>query len=112
MDGHQDVARDLERRGLLGESAHGPEQDTRADRPANTSAGGRGRARVGGQLVPVATLAEVFGDQLEISSQHGSQALRHAETHVLALDAYADKTSLREIVAREVARVGRARPRA
>ena len=107
MDGHQDVARDLADRGLLvteaeRESADAPELIVRR----TLQPGGRGRARVGGQLVPVSTLAEVFGGQLEISSQHGSQALRHAETHMLALDAYANKTSLREIVAREVARVG------
>ena len=57
---------------------------------------GRGRARIGGELVPIATLAEIFGGQLEISSQHGSQALRHAETHVVALDAYAGQSSLRD----------------
>ncbi len=105
MDGHQDVARDLERRGLLAESLHGSEQVPELIVRRTLQPGGRGRVRVGGQLVPVATLAELFGDQLEISSQHGSQALRHAETHVLALDAYANTTSVREIVAREVARV-------
>ena len=105
MDGHQDVVRDLERRGLLGESTHGPEEATELIVRRTLQTGGRGRVRVGGQLVPVATLGEVFGGQLEISSQHGSQALRHAETHVLALDAYANTTNLREIVAREVSRV-------
>ncbi len=106
MDGHQDVAHELAERGLIAEpglDADGvPELIVRR----TLQPGGRGRARVGGQLVPVATLAEVFGGQLEISSQHGSQALRHAENHVLALDAFAGKTSLREIVGREVARVG------
>lgn len=105
MDGHADVVRDLERRGLLAADCQAdggiPELIVRR----TLQEGGRGRARVGGQLVPVATLAELFGNQLEISSQHGSQALRHAETHVVALDAYAAKTGLREIVAREVARV-------
>ena len=114
MDGHQDVARELAERGLVAVA------DSSVDSPTDSHAeevpelivrrtlqpGGRGRARVGGQLVPVATLADIFGGQLEISSQHGSQALRHAETHVLALDAYASKSSLREIVAREVARIG------
>jgi DNA repair protein RecN (Recombination protein N) len=109
MDGHQEVARVLEERGLLA-----PEERATGQAPAEApelivrrtlQPGGRGRARVGGQLVPVATLAEVFGGQLEISSQHGSQALRHPETHVLALDAYANATGLREIVAREVARI-------
>ncbi|MEZ4330248.1 MAG: DNA repair protein RecN [Myxococcota bacterium] len=105
MDGHQVVARDLERRGIALEVAREagipPELIVRR----TLQAGGRGRARIGGELVPIATLAEIFGGQLEISSQHGSQALRHVETHVIALDAYAGKTSLREIVGREVARV-------
>jgi len=106
MDGHAEVVRDLERRGLVfdappAEGGEAPELIVRR----SLQAGGRGRVRIGGELVPVATLAEVFGDQLEISSQHGSQALRHAETHVLALDAYAGKSSLRELVAREVGRV-------
>ena len=35
--------------------------------------GGRSRAQVGGQLVPVAALAELFGGRGEISSQHQSQ---------------------------------------
>ncbi len=106
MDGHQDVARDLATRGLVAESALEAEDAPELIVRRTLQPGGRGRARVGGQLVPVATLAEVFGGQLEISSQHGSQALRHAETHMLALDAYANKTSLREIVGREVARIG------
>lgn len=106
MDGHLDVVRDLERRGLLAEAPPTSEDSPELIVRRTLQSGGRGRVRVGGQLVPVATLAEVFGGQLEISSQHGSQALRHAETHVLALDAYANTTSLREIVAREVARIG------
>jgi DNA repair protein RecN (Recombination protein N) len=105
MDGHEDVTSALVQRGLLEDSA------TDADAPAELivrrtlNANGRSRARVGGQLVPVTTLVELFGGQLEISSQHGSQALRSPEVHALALDAYANQTSLREIVAREVARV-------
>ena len=113
MDGHEDVARDLAGRGLA------PEPSVDASTPDSASgghaelivcrtlrAGGRSRARVGGQLVPVSTLVEIFGGQLEISSQHGSQALRNPAVHAEALDAFANKTSLREIVAREVARVG------
>jgi len=106
MDGHDDVATALIDRGL---SASEPEAD--GDAPElivrrTLHAGGRSRARVGGQLVPVATLVELFGGQLEISSQHGSQALRHAEMHAVALDAYANQTAVREIVARHVARAG------
>jgi len=107
MDGHDDVARALAERGL------GDEEETRGDGPAELIvrrtlyAGGRSRARIGGQLVPVSTLVELLGDQLEISSQHSSQALRHPEMHAVVLDAYANKTSLREIVSREVARAGK-----
>jgi DNA repair protein RecN (Recombination protein N) len=105
MDGHEDVARALVRRGFVQEAP------TDSDAPAELivrrtlNANGRSRARIDGQLVPVATLVELFGGQLEISSQHGSQALRSPEVHAVALDAYANKMSLREIVAREVARV-------
>jgi DNA repair protein RecN (Recombination protein N) len=118
MDGHEDVARDLVRRGLAPEtnsdasspvegSAEGPAGESHGELIVRRSlhANGRSRARVGGQLVPVSTLVELFGGQLEISSQHGSQALRNAAVHAEALDAFAGKTSLREIVAREVARV-------
>ncbi|MBB82676.1 MAG: DNA repair protein RecN, partial [Deltaproteobacteria bacterium] len=106
MDGHDDVAEALEARGLGGaaEEVEGEAPELIVRRTLH--AGGRSRARIGGQLVPVATLVDLFGGQLEISSQHGSQALRHAEVHAVALDAYAEKANLRETVAREVARVG------
>ena len=109
MDGHEDVAEALEARGLADTTDATEEVEGEAPElivRRTLHAGGRSRARIGGQLVPVSTLADLFGGQLEISSQHGSQALRHAEVHAVALDAYADKTSLRETVAREVARVG------
>ncbi len=106
MDGHEDVAAALAARGLAeaAEEVEGEAPELIVRRTLHS--GGRSRARVGGQLVPVSTLVDLFGGQLEISSQHGSQALRHAEVHAVALDAYAEKTSLRETVAREVARVG------
>jgi len=105
LDGHPEVVRDLEARGIaIAEAGAGEAPELIVRR--SLEKGGRSRSRVGGQLVPVATLAELFGGQLEISSQHGSQALRHAETHLVALDAYAGKTALREIVGRAVARVG------
>jgi len=108
MDGHEDVARALAHRGLADEAAGNPDAEGSAELIVRRTlhANGRSRARVGGQLVPVSTLVELFGGQLEISSQHGSQALRSPEVHSEVLDAYANKTSLREIVAREVARVG------
>ena len=108
MDGHEDVARALEDRGLAEETdSSGTDDHAELIVRRTLHAGGRSRARVGGQLVPVSTLVDLFGGQLEISSQHGSQALRHAEVHAVALDAYANKTSLREIVSQEVARAGR-----
>ncbi len=108
MDGHEDVVRALVRRGLAEEAASDGDAEGAAELIVRRTlhANGRSRARVGGQLVPVSTLVELFGGQLEISSQHGSQALRNPEVHAEALDAYAHKTSLREVVTREVARVG------
>lgn len=53
---------------------------------ARSFAGGRSRARVSGQLVPVGTLGELFAGRLEISSQHDSQALRRSEAHGRLLD--------------------------
>jgi DNA repair protein RecN (Recombination protein N) len=61
---------------------------------------GRSRARVGGQLVPVSTLAELFAGRLEISSQHESQQLLHPGAHGLLLDATGDLLAQREKVAR------------
>ncbi len=111
MDGHEDVARDLIERGLapeLSAEASSADEVSHGELIVRRSlhANGRSRARVGGQLVPVSTLVDLFGGQLEISSQHGSQALRNAAVHAEALDAFAGKASLREIVSREVARVG------
>ncbi len=131
MDGHEDVANALVHRGLVdGELVKAAEDEPakpgkKGSKKAAAAqaalaaeeapelivrrtlhANGRSRARVGGQLVPVSTLVEIFGGQLEISSQHGSQALRHAEVHAVALDAYANQTSVRGIVTRMVTRVG------
>ena len=50
------------------------------------SRAGRSRAWMGGHLVPIATLAEVFSDRIEISSQHASQALLRPEVQGLLLD--------------------------
>ena len=61
--------------------------------------GGRSRAQVGGQLVPVATLAELFGGRLEISSQHDSQSLLRAESHGWLLDRSGGLLPQRERVA-------------
>ncbi len=66
---------------------------------------GRSRARVAGQLVPIATLAEVFADRIEISSQHSSQALLRPESHGRYLDASGDLLGLRAEVEGGVARL-------
>lgn len=114
MDGHEDVATALAQRDLVAGQVRAGDADADAEAGQGQGelivrrtlhVGGRSRARVGGQLVPIATLGELFGGQLEISSQHGSQALRSPETHADALDAYAGKTALRAQVGREVARV-------
>jgi DNA repair protein RecN (Recombination protein N) len=61
--------------------------------------GGRGRARVAGQLVPIATLAELFRGRIEVSSQHDSQALLRPEVHGWLLDRTGGLLRLREAVA-------------
>jgi len=50
------------------------------------AAGGRSRARIGGQLVPVGALAELMDGRLEISSQHDSQSLRRPDFHGAVVD--------------------------
>ncbi len=51
------------------------------------SSGGRSRARIGGQMVPIATMGDLFAGRIEISSQHSSQALLRPESHGRFLDA-------------------------
>ncbi len=58
---------------------------------------GRSRAQVGGALVPIATLAELFAARIEISSQHQSQALLQPEAQIRVLDEFG---GLRERCAR------------
>ena len=67
--------------------------------------GGRSRAQIGGQLVPVATLAELFAGRLEISSQHGSQSLLRADSHGWLLDRSAGLLPQREGVSAGHARL-------
>jgi DNA repair protein RecN (Recombination protein N) len=64
---------------------------------------GRSRARLAGQLVPAATLAEILRGRLEISSQHDSQALLRPEVHGRLLDRSAGLEPLRAAVAEGVA---------
>jgi DNA repair protein RecN (Recombination protein N) len=65
-------------------------------------ADGRSRAWVGGALVPIGTLAELFGEQIEISSQHASQALLRSEAQGLLLDAFGELLPLRGLVERGI----------
>jgi DNA repair protein RecN (Recombination protein N) len=74
-----ELAAELERRGL----AAGEELVVRR----TIARGGRGRARIGGELVPAATLAELFEGRLEISSQHESQRLLRPGAQSRLLDA-------------------------
>ncbi|HVN40056.1 MAG TPA: DNA repair protein RecN [Myxococcota bacterium] len=60
---------------------------------------GRSRARIGGELVPVGTLAELLRGRLEISSQHDSQSLLQGEVHGRLLDRYGGCLPLRGEVA-------------
>jgi DNA repair protein RecN (Recombination protein N) len=74
-----ELAAELERRGL----AAGEELVVRR----TIARSGRGRARIGGELVPAATLAELFQGRLEISSQHESQRLLRPGAQSRLLDA-------------------------
>jgi DNA repair protein RecN (Recombination protein N) len=69
------------------------------------SRAGRSRARIGGELVPVATLEQLFLGRLEISSQHDSQSLLRPEVHGRLLDRYGDAHELRREVEQLYARV-------
>ena len=79
VDSLPELAAELERRGL----AAGEELVVRR----TIARSGRGRARIGGELVPAATLAELFEGRLEISSQHESQRLLRPGAQSRLLDA-------------------------
>jgi DNA repair protein RecN (Recombination protein N) len=64
----------------------------------SVSAGGRSRAQLSGQLVPVATLSELFAGRVEISSQHDSHALLRTEVQSRLLDRKGDLLPLRAAV--------------
>jgi DNA repair protein RecN (Recombination protein N) len=56
---------------------------------------GRGRSWLGADTVPVAALAELIGDSIEVSSQHASLALLRPEAQGRLLDAFGDALALR-----------------
>jgi DNA repair protein RecN (Recombination protein N) len=60
--------------------------------------GGRSRARVAGELLPVGSLAKLFEGRIEISSQHSSQALLKPEQHARLLDVAGGHLGLRTAV--------------
>ncbi|MBW2385834.1 MAG: DNA repair protein RecN [Deltaproteobacteria bacterium] len=93
-----DLERELADRDLLQPGAAEAESHELVVR-RTLSASGRSRARVGGQLVPVTTLADLFSGRVEVSSQHSSQALLRPESHGWLLDAAGGLLSEREAVA-------------
>ena len=78
-DGLPDLEAALEQRGL---ASDGHELIVQR----SVAGSGRSRARVSGQLLPVATLAELFRGRIEISSQHDSQVLLRPEMQGWLLD--------------------------
>ncbi len=89
------LARALETRGLESEAGELIVRRTLA-------ADGRSRAWIGGALVPIGMLADLLGEQIEISSQHASQALLRSEAQGLLLDAFGELLPLRALVERGV----------
>jgi DNA repair protein RecN (Recombination protein N) len=87
-----DLTRELAERGIETD-----EHELVARRTISRS--GRSRARLAGQLVPAATLAETLRGRLEISSQYDSQALLRPEMHGRLLDRTAGLEPLRAAVA-------------
>jgi DNA repair protein RecN (Recombination protein N) len=96
--GSPELEAELARRGL-----HCDEHELVIHRTLSRT--GRSRARIGGELVPVATLAELFDGRLEISSQHASQSLLRPEVHGRLLDRFGDALALREQVENRVRRL-------
>jgi DNA repair protein RecN (Recombination protein N) len=93
-----DLESELRERGLLDPTGSAEEvHELVVHRSLNDQ--GRSRARIGGQLVPVSTLAELFTGRVEISSQHSSQSLLRPETHGLLLDTAGGLLGSRQAVA-------------
>jgi DNA repair protein RecN (Recombination protein N) len=91
--GSPELEAELERRGLAA-------GDHELIVHRTLSRAGRSRARVGGELIPVATLEQLFQGRIEISSQHDSQSLLRPEVHGRLLDRYGDALGLRAEVER------------
>ncbi len=97
-DGLAELEVELLERGLEGE-----EHELIVQRSLARS--GRARARVSGQLLPVAALAQLLDGRIEVSSQHDSQTLRRPEVHGWLLDRMGKLLDLRGSVADAYARV-------
>lgn len=97
LEGQDALREELVRRGL--------DVDDELVVTRSLSRGGRSRARLAGQLVPVGALAELFAGRLEISSQHESQALLRPESHGRILDGVGGLLPLRDAVSAGVARL-------
>ena len=87
-----DLEAELEARGM-------PADDHELIVRRSLARNGRSRAWIGGQLVPVGTLAELFRGRVEVSSQHDSQSLLRREVHGRLLDHRGGLLALRESVA-------------
>ncbi len=88
-----------------GDAGDGDDEDGALIVRRSLSRGGRSRAWLGGQLVPVSTLAELFAQRFEVSSQHASQALLRPEAQSRLLDGFAGLLPLRAELAQGVAEV-------
>jgi DNA repair protein RecN (Recombination protein N) len=88
----------------LAERGLAPEDGSLAVR-RTLSRSGRHRARVAGETVPVALLAELFAGRLEISSQHESQALLRPECQARLLDSFGGLEGARAELGRHHARL-------
>jgi DNA repair protein RecN (Recombination protein N) len=98
IDALRDLERELVERDLVEDRTDDAEPRELVVR-RTLAANGRSRARVGGQMVPVSTLAELFTGRVEISSQHSSQALLRPESHGRLLDASGGLVDVRGEVA-------------
>lgn len=98
VDAVPGLARALEEQGLESEAGGVIVQRTVARQ-------GRSRARVAGVLMPAAALTELFGENLEVASQHESQAMRRPETHGALLDTWSGLTESRTRVETRVGQI-------
>jgi DNA repair protein RecN (Recombination protein N) len=97
-----EVEAELARRELPAEE-HALAVQRTLTRGRNAGAGARSRVRVAGELVPAATLSDLFADRIEISSQHSSQTLLRPEVQGRLLDEFGGLLSRRDELQQGVA---------